>query len=92
MRIPFVAGRDFNDADRDGAQRVIIVNEEAARRYWPGQDPIGKVLLHHPDEIRRGQDNLPKTVVVIGVVRDVRTGLREAPRSQVYLPLQQRQR
>jgi putative ABC transport system permease protein len=89
MRIPVVAGRDFNDGDRDGAPRVIIVSEEAARRYWPAQDPIGKVLLLHPGTIRRGQDNSPKAVVVVGVVRDVRTRLRDTPRAQVYLPLRQ---
>jgi predicted permease len=89
MRIPFVAGRDFGDSDRDGAQRVIIVNEEAARRYWPGQNPIGRTLVRHPAVFLRGHDNSPKTVVVIGVVRDVRSRLREAPRPQVYLPLQQ---
>jgi ABC-type antimicrobial peptide transport system permease subunit len=38
---------------------------------------------------RIGQDNSPKTVVVIGVVRGVKTGLRDAPRPQVYLPLRQ---
>jgi predicted permease len=89
MRIPFVAGRDFSDSDRDGARRVIIVNEEAARRYWPGQNPIGRALLQHPAVFLRGRDNSPKTVVVIGVVRDVRTRLRETPRPQVYFPLQQ---
>jgi predicted permease len=89
MRIPFIAGRDFNDADRGGVQRVVIVSEEAARRYWPGLDPIGKVLLHHSGEFRRGQDNSPKPVVVVGIVGDVKTRLRESPRPQVYLPLQQ---
>jgi predicted permease len=89
MRIPVVAGRDFNDGDRDGAQRVVIVSQEAARRWWPGQDPIGKVLLHHPGVMRRGQDNSPKPVVVVGVVGDVRRSLRETSRPHVYLPLQQ---
>ena len=89
MRIPLVGGRDFNEGDRDGAQRVIIVSQEAARRYWPGQDPIGKALLHHPGEILRGRDNSPKPVVVIGVVGDVRTRVSETPRPHVYLPLQQ---
>jgi predicted permease len=89
MRIPVVAGRDFNEADRDGAQRVMIVNQEAARLYWPGQNPIGKVLVQHLAVVRRGQDNSPKSVVVIGVVGDVRTRLRERARPQVYLPLMQ---
>lgn len=89
MRIPLVAGRDFSDADREGTQRVMIVNEEAARRYWPGQNPIGKVLMQNLAEVRRNQDNSPKAVEVIGVVGNVTARLRESARPQVYLPLQQ---
>ena len=42
MRIPLVAGRDFTEQDTVKSQPVAIVNEEFARRYWPGQDAIGK--------------------------------------------------
>ena len=88
MHIPLIAGRDFRDSDREGS-RVIIVSQEAARRWWPGQDPIGKTLLHHPSVVRRGQDNSAKSVVVVGVVGDVKRALRETARPHVYLPLQQ---
>jgi len=89
LRIPLVAGRDFDADDRAGAQQVVIVNQEAARRFWPGQDPIGKVLLRHRFEFRRGEDNAPVPIVVIGVVGDVRGRLKGGLRPQVYLPLQQ---
>lgn len=69
LHIPFVAGRDFTTADRDGAERVIIVSREAADRFWPGEDPIGKYLLHHRFDFRRGEDNAPAAVRVIGVCR-----------------------
>jgi predicted permease len=90
LRIPLIAGRDFNDADRPDSAPVIIVSEEAVRRYWPGQDPVGKALSLHPTEFRRGQDNGPRTVTVVGVVGNVRSRLHDTARPQVYLSLQQR--
>jgi len=63
MRIPILQGRAFTDADSDGAARVIIVDAATARRYWPGQDPIGKHVQLVWEE--RGR-------TVIGVSADVR--------------------
>jgi predicted permease len=40
--IPLLRGRDFTEADHDGAPLVVIVNRTLAERYWPGQNPIGK--------------------------------------------------
>jgi putative ABC transport system permease protein len=64
LRVPLVAGRDFNDRDTSSAPWVAVVNETAARRFWPGEDPIGKrfSLDIVPDERPRE---------VVGVVRDV---------------------
>ncbi len=42
LRIPLVGGRDFTDADDTNATPVAIVNEHFARRFWPGQDPLGR--------------------------------------------------
>ncbi len=42
MRIPLLAGRDFGEQDDDGAAPVAIVNESFARRFWPGQDAVGR--------------------------------------------------
>jgi predicted permease len=42
MRIPLLAGRDFSEEDDAQAPPVAIVNEHFARRFWPGQDPIGR--------------------------------------------------
>jgi hypothetical protein len=42
MRLPVVRGRDITDADNVTAPGVVIINEQAAREYWPGEDPIGK--------------------------------------------------
>jgi MacB-like periplasmic core domain len=42
LRIPIVAGRNFDPSDKD--RKVILINETAARRYWPGENPIGRTV------------------------------------------------
>jgi predicted permease len=44
LGIPMIEGRDFTQADGEKTPRVLIVDETAARRYWPGQDALGKKL------------------------------------------------
>ncbi len=44
LGIPIIEGRDFTQDDNPKAPSVLIVDETAAKRYWPGQDPIGKKL------------------------------------------------
>jgi predicted permease len=45
LGIAIIEGRDFTPSDDEKAPRVMIVDETAAHRYWPGQDPLGKKLL-----------------------------------------------
>src|SRR5215813_3248122 len=45
LRVPLRAGRAFTDADNAQAPPVIIVNEALARRYWPGENALGKRIL-----------------------------------------------
>ncbi|MGH7576233.1 MAG: ABC transporter permease [Longimicrobiales bacterium] len=42
LRIPLVRGRLFTDLDREDAGLVVLINETAARRYSPDQDPVGQ--------------------------------------------------
>jgi len=42
MRIPIQRGRAFTTADRDGTAKVVIVSEAMAKKYWPGEDPLGR--------------------------------------------------
>jgi putative ABC transport system permease protein len=88
LEIPVLRGRPFSTQDSSSAPRVAIVNQAMARRYWPGQDPIGAQVRLSP-----GQNPDERTVVraIVGVVADVRDGLvtAEQPRPTVYVPLAQ---
>jgi predicted permease len=71
MRVPLVRGRLFTASDTDTSQRVVIIDEALAERFWPGLDPIGRILLRPT-----GKDEPPKRITVAGVVKAVRlTGL-----------------
>ena len=71
LEIPFRRGRDFAESDRAESQRVAIINESLARRFWPaylaGQNPIGQRILV-------GGIN-PKPAEIVGIVADVHQGL-----------------
>src|SRR5262245_11278566 len=83
MGIPLAQGRDFNAMDGEGAPGVVIVNEELARRYFPGQNPIGKRLRFSSGPYRE----------IVGVARSVKyRRLREAPLPFIYIPLGQEYR
>ncbi len=78
--VPLVAGRGFADADRAGAQRVVIVNRTMAEKFWPGRSALGKRFHFH------GQP----AVEVVGVARDAKYGsVSEDPQPHVYEPLAQ---
>jgi putative ABC transport system permease protein len=66
MRTPFVRGRDVTDGDTSSRPWVAIVNETAARQFWPGDDPIGRTLT-----IDGAPEEQPREV--IGIVRDIPT-------------------
>lgn len=80
LGIPLAAGRDFSDADGPQGQPVAIVNEALARRYWPGQDPVGKRLRPWGDA----------WWTVVGVAKDARFRTWFAPTEPLlYLPIAQ---
>ena len=80
MGIEVVRGRGFAPGDRTGAAPVAVVNESFARRFWPGNDPIGR-------RIATGRGGMR---AIVGVVRDGKyRSLREAPQPHVYEPFEQ---
>jgi predicted permease len=81
MRVPLLMGRVFTAADDAHAPKVIIVNEAFARRFWPGENPVGKRVV-----VGRG----PAASEVVGVAADVRNnGLAQNSQPQLYLPFAQ---
>jgi predicted permease len=84
--IPLIAGRDFTDDDGPMRRPVIIVNETAARRFWPGESAVGNRLR----EWLPGGQALGPPLEVIGVARDASYGrYGEPPLSFAYRPLAQ---
>ena len=80
LGIPIVHGRPFSKAEQQSDARVVVVTQGAARRFWPGQDPIGKVLVNQD-----GTPGIPYRVV--GVARDAQVSrLGEHDPIYLYLP------
>jgi len=75
LRVPVLRGRSIEATDRTDTPRVTVVNQSAARAFWPNDDAIGKRLVLGRDTVR-----------VIGIVGDVRYfGMQEPPRPDVYI-------
>jgi putative ABC transport system permease protein len=88
LRIGGVRGRTFDASDRHGAALVAVINEAAARRYWPGGDPLGARITVGPPSTLAFADPAPRTIV--GVVRDVReVGLDQQAPPILYVPVGQ---
>lgn len=79
MQIPLQRGRDFSQRDNRDSQLVCIVNESMAKRFWPGQDPIGHRL-----------NSWDRWWTVVGVVKDIKYhSMNERPESFLYFPMSQ---
>jgi len=78
MGIPLLAGRDFDARDRLGSPGTVILNEAAAKRFFPGENPIGKHM-----KVAWAPLTTPE---IIGVVGDIRhNGLDTAPDPCLFL-------
>jgi predicted permease len=85
--ITVMRGRDFQASDQESAPPVVMVNETLARRYWRGQDPIGRhVRVGQGCEQGKGTD-----AEIIGIVKDARYAtLEQLTQPYVFLPMEQR--
>lgn len=80
LKLTLQAGRLWTAADENTTPLVAVVNATAARRYWPGEDPVGRRIVVH-----LGRE---WPLRVVGVVRDLReTNERQAPSPSVYVPI-----
>ncbi|HVJ27866.1 MAG TPA: ABC transporter permease, partial [Vicinamibacterales bacterium] len=78
MGIPLKTGRYFEPADRKGASNVVIINESAAKKHFPGENAVGKAMNVNGDR------------TVVGVVGDVyQTSLETEPTTEAYVPVAQ---
>jgi putative ABC transport system permease protein len=78
---PMLRGRAFTDADREDAPLVAIVSEMAAKRLWPGEDPIGK-RMHYLSDSTAWR-------TVVGVVGDARIRALRTTAPLIYVPWRQ---
>lgn len=62
MGIPLLKGRDFTESDREGAPGAVVANESFARRYFPGEDCLGKRVALEKNHWE----------TIVGVVPDIR--------------------
>ena len=88
LKIPLLHGRFFDEHDTRESKPVMIVNQEFAKRYFPNEDPIGKMI-----EIGAGDGKARerwKTREVVGVVGNIRsTEISSAPRAAYFVPMPQ---
>ena len=85
LGIPLKRGRDFNDADVYDVPFTAVINEALARRAFPNQDPLGRVIFCGFDS--------PNPMKIVGVVGDIRQyGPGREPSAEIYMPYEQHPR
>ena len=78
LGISLIKGRDFSDRDKSEAPAAAIINDELARIYFPGEDPIGK---------RISFDDRQSWISIVGIIGDVKQlGLDSSAKPEVYFP------
>jgi predicted permease len=78
MSLRLIRGRFLTDADREGTQPVVVINDTMASRYWPGEDAIGR-------QFHMGTDDKP-WLTIVGIAGNVRhNAVVEEGRAEMYL-------
>ncbi|MBV9888732.1 MAG: ABC transporter permease [Acidobacteria bacterium] len=89
LGMPFLEGRDFNDNDRTGSERVVIITEALAQQLFPGQDPLNH-KVYWTDPLLKFSQMSPEPRRIIGVVPDFDdAGLIPEPSMTIYQPSDQ---
>ena len=89
LHVPILAGRDFNDLDRQDKEPVVVISQSVAQRMFPGRDPLNRHLWWTDPVIKFiGMEPTPRRIV--GVVADVDdTHVIPSPTLTVYDPMEQ---
>ncbi len=88
MGTRFVAGRDFDDRDRIGAARAVIVNETYVRKHFGSENPVGQLIVEEPASFAD-----PTPLEIVGVIEDaVYRSVREPVPPTMYWPVGQQAR
>ena len=83
-----VAGRDFDDRDRAGAARAVIVNETYVRKHFGSENPLGQLIVEEPASFAD-----PTPLEIVGVIEDaVYRSVREPVPPTMYWPIAQQAR
>ena len=72
MEVPLISGRNFTDFDTDKTKPVAVIDQTLARRYWPGQNPLGQ-------ELKFGFGRGLQGLTIVGVAGDIKSDGFEAP-------------
>ena len=89
LGVPILAGRDFTEADRRDAERVVIVSQSVAQRMFPNQDALNR-LLTWTDPVMKFIDVSPAPRRIVGIAADVDDeNVVPGPALSVYHPLEQ---
>jgi putative ABC transport system permease protein len=84
MQIPLLKGRFFNEQDRANTTYSVIIDESFGRRYFPGEDPLGKRI---DEEGSRSHHDFATIVGVVGGIKH--TDVKAAARPTMYVPAEQ---
>jgi predicted permease len=91
LGLPLLRGRTFTDQDIETTPQVAVINQAAARAYWPNQDPLGKRVRLHRDTRGLSGSAQPVWTTIVGIIADARTeSLADAAVPQIYRAAYQR--
>src|SRR5579864_1306216 len=88
LRIPLIRGRELTPADNTSSAPVAVINQAMARKFWPGQDPIGQRIWVGMPMGPAMSEPAPRQIV--GIVGDIReSALADASGQTIFIPYTQ---
>jgi putative ABC transport system permease protein len=87
FKIPLHRGRVFDDRDTGKSARVVIINDAMAKKYWPNESPIGRIITIGKGIGREFEEPSRQIVGIVGSVRE--TGLSDSEQPVMYIPAAQ---